>query len=259
MKDFESFLKGGENGEVVVKGNSKKSDLIKRIKLPEEHEDTMPPEGKERINDDEMKLITLWIDQDLEMDTPLDSLDIAPDIEEDIQFRLTSKEAELSPVFDLNIAETTDKNLTQLRDLGFNVTPVAQESPFLQVAYFDRSTPLNEQSKKALVAISKQLVWLDLTGAKNENDNWDFIQSFPHLTKIYLSNTTVEGHNISALEKKEYLEIVSLFGTGTDIADFERLINLPHLKSIYIGNSKVTAKDTMNLNLDNNRDLEIHF
>ena len=64
MKDFESFLKGGENGEVMIKGNSKKSDLMQRINLAEEHEDTMPPEGKERITDDEMKLIALWIDQD---------------------------------------------------------------------------------------------------------------------------------------------------------------------------------------------------
>ncbi len=259
MRDFQAFLKGGENGEVVLKGNSKGSDLIKRLNLPEEDEDTMPPEGKERITKDEMKLIALWIDQDLEMDTPLDSLVIDPGIEEDIQFRLTSKEVELSPVFDLKIAEASEKNLTVLRDFGFNVTPVAQESPFLQVAYFDRTTPLNEQSKKALSAISKQLVWLDLSGVRNENDNWDFIRSFPNLTKIYLSNTTVESSNIVALEKKQFLEIISLFGTGTNATDFERLLKLPNLKSVFIGKSNVTAKDTVNLNLQNNQNLEIHF
>lgn len=259
MKDFESFLKGGENGEVVIKGNSNKSDLFHRINLPEEDEDTMPPEGKERITDDEMRLIALWIDQDLEKNTPLDSLEIAPDIVEDIEFRLSSKGVELSPVFDLKISESPEINLTLLRDLGFNVTPVAQKSPFLQVAYFDRTTPLNETSKNALLAVSKQLVWLDLTGAKNQDDNWDFIQSFPNLTKLYLSNTKVESTNISALNKNQYLEILSLFGTAIDSSNLKQLIQLPHLKSLYIGNSKVLPKDTIDLNLESNENLKIHF
>lgn len=259
MKDFESFLKGGENGEVLIKGNSKKSDLMHRINLPEEDEDTMPPEGKERITADEMKLIALWIDQDLQKNTPLDSLDIESGIVEDINFRLTSKEVELSPVFDLNIDEASEKSLDELRRFGFNVTPVAQGSPFLQVAYFDRTTPLNENSKKALVAISKQLIWLDITGVKNNNDNWDFLQSFPNLTKIYLSNTTVGSANIAALQNNKYLEIVSLFGTSTNSSDLESLVKLSHLKALYIGNTNISAKDTVNLNLENNENLEINF
>src|SRR6187397_523734 len=40
------FLKGGDNGAVVVAGDLEKSELIRRIKLPRGHEDLMPQESE---------------------------------------------------------------------------------------------------------------------------------------------------------------------------------------------------------------------
>ncbi len=40
------FLKGGENGPVVVPGDLEKSELIRRIKLPRGHEELMPQEAE---------------------------------------------------------------------------------------------------------------------------------------------------------------------------------------------------------------------
>jgi hypothetical protein len=40
------FLKGGENGPVVVPGDLEKSEMIRRIKLPRGHEDLMPQEAE---------------------------------------------------------------------------------------------------------------------------------------------------------------------------------------------------------------------
>ena len=40
------FLKGGENGPVVVPGDLEKSELVRRIKLPRGHEDLMPQEAE---------------------------------------------------------------------------------------------------------------------------------------------------------------------------------------------------------------------
>jgi len=258
MKDFKAFLKGGENGEVVLLGNIEKSNLLKRLKLREDHEDTMPPEGKERVDEDEMKLISLWVDQDLEEDTPLDSLDISKDILEDIKFRLAIKES-LSPVFDKNITTISDATLEKLRTFGFNVLPIKKGDPFLQVTYFDRTIPISKQSKKALLAIAEQLVWLDLTGAISDNNNWDFLNSLPNLTKIYLSNTKVTDLTIMALEKNEFLEIVSLFGTSASNDVLEPLLKLKHLKSLYLANSNVNPKDTISLDFGEHKNLKIHF
>ena len=42
----EALLKGGEDGKAVEPGNPDKSDLFRRITLPEDDDDVMPPKGK---------------------------------------------------------------------------------------------------------------------------------------------------------------------------------------------------------------------
>lgn len=250
MKDFEAFLRGGENGEVIIKEHSKTSEMVKRILLSENHEDTMPPEGKERINEEELKLITLWIDQDLSEDTYLDSLEISDDLKEDILFRLQKKEEVLSPVFGLKVKEASESKIENLRKFGFNVLPVKKGSPFLQVTYFDRINPITEESKNALLAVSDQLVWLDLTGIKNTDNDWLLLESLPNLLKLYLSNTSVTDNTIIALSKNKYLETISLFGTSTTKAILEPISKLEYLKSIYLGNTNISVQDTVSLSFN---------
>jgi len=58
QKDFIS--KGGESGPVIVAGSPEKSELIRRIKLPEGHEDAMPTKGK-RLTKEELEILTYWV------------------------------------------------------------------------------------------------------------------------------------------------------------------------------------------------------
>lgn len=58
QKDF--IIKGGESGPVIIAGAPEKSELIRRIKLPEGHEDAMPTKGK-RLTNEEVELLTYWV------------------------------------------------------------------------------------------------------------------------------------------------------------------------------------------------------
>ncbi|MEI6537466.1 MAG: DUF1549 domain-containing protein, partial [Verrucomicrobiaceae bacterium] len=64
MNDRESFLKGGENGAVVVLQNSAKSTLME-VLLSTDSEKQMPPKGK-RLSADQVALLKSWIDSGLE-------------------------------------------------------------------------------------------------------------------------------------------------------------------------------------------------
>ena len=57
----EAILRGGESGEILIKGNAEQSELIRRISLPRIHDDAMPPKGK-LLTGDEKDLIRLWVD-----------------------------------------------------------------------------------------------------------------------------------------------------------------------------------------------------
>ncbi|WP_460969785.1 DUF1549 domain-containing protein [Spirosoma migulaei] len=58
----EFVMKGGEDGEILVAGHPKKSDIIRRIKLPAGHDDAMPTKGK-RLSDHDIALLEFWIQQ----------------------------------------------------------------------------------------------------------------------------------------------------------------------------------------------------
>src|SRR5262249_14678590 len=62
LDSFAALQKGGENGPVVVPGNAKESDLIKRLRLPLNADDHMPPDGKPQPSEDEIALLQWWVD-----------------------------------------------------------------------------------------------------------------------------------------------------------------------------------------------------
>jgi len=63
LDTLEATLKGGENGESVIKGDSLKSSLI--VSISRLDEDTaMPPDGKgEPLTPEQIGLVRAWIDQ----------------------------------------------------------------------------------------------------------------------------------------------------------------------------------------------------
>lgn len=55
-------MKGGKHGPCIVPGNSKKSDVIKRVSLPADDEDVMPAKGA-HLTKAQIKTLADWIDQ----------------------------------------------------------------------------------------------------------------------------------------------------------------------------------------------------
>jgi hypothetical protein len=63
LDTLEATLKGGENGESVVKGNSAKSSLVHTIARLDP-DSSMPPDGKgEPLTKEQVGLVRAWIDQ----------------------------------------------------------------------------------------------------------------------------------------------------------------------------------------------------
>lgn len=62
MHTLEALMKGGKEGNTVVAGKSAESVLVRRIDLPKDDDDHMPPEDKEQLSPKEIALLKWWID-----------------------------------------------------------------------------------------------------------------------------------------------------------------------------------------------------
>lgn len=58
----EGVFAGGKQGPILVKGEASNSEIIRRLRLPRDHDDAMPTKGK-GLPESEIKLIELWINQ----------------------------------------------------------------------------------------------------------------------------------------------------------------------------------------------------
>jgi len=58
----EGVFTGGDYGPILVKGSAAESEIIRRLQLPRNQEEAMPPKGKV-LPEASIKLIELWIDQ----------------------------------------------------------------------------------------------------------------------------------------------------------------------------------------------------
>jgi uncharacterized membrane protein/mono/diheme cytochrome c family protein len=62
LDDKELVFKGGESGKVIIPGDSKGSELVRRITLPAGHKEAMPGKGKP-LGEKDIALVKLWIDK----------------------------------------------------------------------------------------------------------------------------------------------------------------------------------------------------
>jgi mono/diheme cytochrome c family protein len=63
LDSLDAMLKGGEGGPAIVAGSSASSELVKRVRLPPDDDDRMPPEGKPGPTPEELAVVAFWIDR----------------------------------------------------------------------------------------------------------------------------------------------------------------------------------------------------
>ncbi len=74
LTSYEAMLKGGESGTSIVPGDLNNSEMIRRINLPLDDEDHMPPPDKSQLTIPEITLLTAWVARGADPDVMLSDL-----------------------------------------------------------------------------------------------------------------------------------------------------------------------------------------
>ena len=79
MESYETLLKGGNDGPVLVAGKALDSPMIYRLLLPLDDDDHMPPQGKPQPTLTEIAALQWWIDSGAPMDKTVADLKPSPE------------------------------------------------------------------------------------------------------------------------------------------------------------------------------------
>ena len=237
METKELLLKGGKNGKLW---DSTKDDLglmMRRIHLPEESKEHMPPAGKPQLTDVESAILYEWIKSGAVFDKQVIDLPVT-----DTLRILASKVLKQTSDEAYDFAAADEKQIAKLSNNNRVITPLAMQSPALVVNFYNKPF-YNTKQLQELQPLSTQIVELNLDNMPVTDDDLKTIAQFINLRRLNLNFTAITGNTLQELSKLQFLKSLSLSGTPVKPAQLSTLTELPKLKAVYLWNTGVEKKD----------------
>ena len=207
----------------------------------------MPPKGA-GLSYGEISLLSYWIENGMSSETSISDEDIPEEIKEFIESSYGLSTKRKAHYEKIQVPIVSEEILKEIRDQGFRVSTLSEESNFLEVA---ARGELTKENIEALKAVSEQVTWLDL-GAAGVKDSWlESLSEFSNLTRLLLDNNEISDQGALALANLENLESINLYNTSVGDSTLNLLVKLKSLRSIYLWNTQVSEELLDRLNEEN--------
>ncbi|WP_109829353.1 c-type cytochrome domain-containing protein [Reichenbachiella versicolor] len=242
---IEDYLAGGKHGDLFVAGDIDASQLIERITLPEGHDDIMPPDGKTPLSEEEIAVLSFWVDKaNGSFEVTLDSIDLEEEF-----VAIAEKQLGLGHGHgahsNVQLAEVDSAVLENLRAKGFEIRELVAGSNALDVTLSSSVSDSNkiEDFLASLEPIKENIYWLSLNKTGLSGEQIMVVKQFSQVRVLKLANNKIDDQAVSQLSQLEYLESINLYGTEVTTESIKTLGKLPTLKSVYVWGSKLTAEE----------------
>ena len=237
LTNQQNILAGGESGDVLIAGNADNSELYRRLVLPEDHDDHMPPSGRRPLTDEQISLIGWWISEGAPFEATVAEVNTETDVR-DILDRMASDAQEAA--FALQVSPADPAALQALSDLGVLIMPLSQETNLLQATFLNVSEDFGDEDLALLEPVAEQMAWLNLGRSAVTDEGMKHIKNLKNLSKLHLEKTAVTDDGLAHLSELNRLEYLNLYGTAVTDNGLEHLKNLESLNALYLWQSNAT-------------------
>jgi mono/diheme cytochrome c family protein len=246
------FLKGAKNGPTVKAGDAAGSEFHKRIVLPKDNDERMPPEG-EPLTAEQITVIKDWINEGANWP---DGFVVeaakakAPAAAADAGWVPPgpAKPAVPAPVRpkDFKPASAEAAALLALSKHNIEARPVAQGVPWREVNLRLLGSNVTDQVIAPLKDVTS-LVEVRLGTTRVTDAGLAAIATLPHLEVLGLELTAVTDAGVAKLKGLSTLTSLNLYGTSVTDAALNELGGLKHLRNLYLWQTKVTPEGVKKL------------
>ncbi len=230
----EGIQQAVKGGEVIVPGKSQESELYRRISLPPDDYDVMPPADEgEPLAKSQVDLIRQWIADGVDVGNRVPETDLAGEP------AISDALAQIPP--------PPPEAVAALEASGVLISSIAQNTPLMRVDFRPVADKTTDEHLHLLAPISEQLRWLNLARTDVSDAGLGILARFHNLTRLHLENTPIGDAGLKHLRTLTNLEYLNLYGTTVGDAGLEELTNLTKLKKIFLWNTKVSLNGIQRL------------
>lgn len=252
--DKEEFImRGGKEGLVIRKGPADSSALYKRLLLPLEHDDHMPPNEKPQLSSSEIALIQYWIEDNADFTKPVADFESSEKISTIIKSLQEAPRESWIPIE--SVTEANVKAIEMLRELGVTPMPLAEGSNYLMVTFSGRPAVSDEQIFR-LQDIQNQLVWLNLSHTGITDQQMEAISKLKNLRLLNLNYTAITDAGLAKLSTLTELRSLSIVGTKATDSSATTFTQLKNLSNLYLYQTSLTLPGIRKV-LEAHKELEI--
>jgi uncharacterized membrane protein len=227
MDSYESLMRGGHDGPVIVAGSAAQSVLFQRITLPPDHKHFMPAEGRPPLQSEEIAWIKAWIDQGA-----------SPTLERlaGITIREELPEAAIEPVGNYSALLPEIHKMEQGQ--GPKLRPVsATPSDGLILFTVDAAGSFGDAQLAQFQKFAPYIVEAELGRTAITDASFDTLKLFTHLRALHLEETRITGAGLPKLASLSHLSYLNLSGTQLTAASAASLTAIRSLRHVYLYNT----------------------
>lgn len=259
MTSLEGLLAGGEVGNTLVPGNSEESELIRRIRLPMEDEEHMPPEGKTPLEADEIRILERWIALGASDTLRLNQLEPSEPLTELLQKRVAPDPTEHWKTLPL----VADSTLNTLASDYVTIRRMAAGSQAVSVNVY-KAPVYDPKQVTNLKPIAQNIVQMDVSGLPIGTEEVGLMASCSNLEWLEIDQTPITDAEVDTLKVLSKLSLLKIYGTrisDQSLAVFERM---DALRKLFIWDTEIGPetladfqKEHTNLHLEMGIDPEV--
>jgi uncharacterized membrane protein len=233
METADLLLKGGKDGKLWDTSQADLGLMMRRIHLPEDEKEHMPPSGKPQLTDEEIVILQQWIKAGADMKKKV--IELAPN---DTLRVLAYKRLKASSEEKYDFAAADENTIKKLTNTNRVIYPVAVKSPALVVNFYN-SPYYNSKELEALDELKNQIVELNLSKMPVTDEDLKTVSDFINLRTLNLNYSAITGQTLDVLKKLPWLKSLSLTGTSVGAKQLEVLQQFPKLRSVFLWNTGV--------------------
>jgi uncharacterized membrane protein/mono/diheme cytochrome c family protein len=240
------ILKGGEDGKAVIPGSAGESEMIKRILLPMDNKEHMPPKEKSQLSKTQMELLSWWINSGADFNKQVAALkqpkEIMPYLGALQSGGTQHNQTAVSDIPATPVEKAPDSIIQKLKMLDVAVNKVAANSNYVTVNFVAVDS-ITTKHLQLLNSLSKQVVWLKMGDAKLNEEVCVAIGNLPNLTRLFLNGTNITNNQLTQLNKLSQLQYLNLAQTKVTAEGIKNLNGLKNIKQLYLYQTAISSDD----------------
>ena len=204
----------------------------------------MPPKEKPQPTESQIALLHWWISNKADLTKKVKELD-QPEKIKPVLLALQNplKLKKVTPDLPTSLVEKADDQvIAQLKERGFVILPVAQNTNYLSATVTDvPSVGLNDM--QLIAQLSKQLIFLKITNTSIKEDASVLLGKLVNLSRLNLAYTDIDDKTLASLSSLKNLKQLNLVGTKVTTRGMVTLQEIKGLKSLFIYKTGVKTTD----------------